>query len=95
MEALGDIDGDIVDVILHGALTEGVERLRHLTPVVGSDLLGLQFQLPAVLEVDEEVRTGIIIQVYLESPVIGMENDDFVFVMTEVAQGVEERLLIA
>ena len=90
MESLGDVDGDIVDAILHGALAEGGEHLRHLTAVVGGDLLGLQPQFLSTLEVDEEVRPGIIVEVHLVGHIIGMEDNDLVLVMTKVAKGVEE-----
>jgi hypothetical protein len=93
VEALSDIDGDVVDTILHGSLTECGEQCRHLAAVIGSDLFWLQPQLLAALEVDKEMGTGIKIEVHFVSHVIGMENDDFVLVMAEVPQSVEEGFL--
>ncbi len=57
VEPLGDVDGDVVDAVLHGALAEGGEEVGHLAAVFGGDFVGLQFQLVAGLEVDEEVGT--------------------------------------
>lgn len=42
MESLVDVDRDVVDTVLHGALAEGVEEVGHLPPVVGSDIGRLQ-----------------------------------------------------
>ena len=41
MEALGDVDGDVVDAVLHGAASEVGEGLRHLVPVGFGHLVGL------------------------------------------------------
>lgn len=47
VEALGDIDGDIVDVILHGSLAQGGELLGHLTTIFSGHFVGLESQLMA------------------------------------------------
>ena len=93
MESLGDVDRDVVDAILHGALAKGGKHFRHLAAVGVGDLVGLELKLAVGLEVDEEVRTGVVVEVHLVSHVIGMENDDFVLVMAEVPQSVEEGFL--
>ena len=85
MESLGDVDGHVVDMVLHGTLAQCVEELRHLTAVGVGDLVGLELKLAVGLEVDEEVRTGVVVEVDLVGHVIGMENDDFVLVVPQVA----------
>jgi hypothetical protein len=94
MEALSDIDGDVVDAVLHGALTKGGKHLRHLATVVGGHLFRLQPQLLTALEIDEEMGTGVIVEVHLVGHVIGVKDNDFVLVMPQVPQGIEEGFLL-
>ena len=94
METLGDVDGDIVDAVLHGALAQGGKEVGHLSAVVVGDLLGLNFQLAAALEVDELIRAGVVGEVEFVCAVEGVEEDDFVLVVTQMAEGVEERLAL-
>ena len=81
MEPLGDVDGDVVDAVLHGTLAQRGEELHHMATVGVGDFVGLHFQLPAAFQVDEEVRAGVKLQVHLVSEVIGMEDYDFVLVV--------------
>lgn len=93
VETLSDVDGDVFNVVLDSCLSEGGEEIRHLAPIGVGDFVGLEFELAAALEVDEEVRPRIVIEVHLMGKVVGVEDDDFMFVVPEVAQGVEEILL--
>lgn len=93
VEAMGDIYGKIVDAILDGALAEGGEEVVHLEAVVVGNLVGLQLDLSMSFEVDEEVGACLILEVDLVGEVEGVEEDDLVFVVPEMAEGIEERLL--
>lgn len=93
VEALGDVDGDIVDAILHGTLAEGVEEGGHLLAVGVGNLIGLEADLAAVFEVDEEGGSCIEVEVDFVGEVVGVEEDDLVLVVAEVAEGVEEGFL--
>lgn len=84
MESPGDVDGHVVDMVLHGTLAQCVEELRHLAAVGIGHLFGLQLQLTATFEVDEEVRARVIVEVDLVGEVVGMEDNDFVLVVPEV-----------
>lgn len=50
--------------------------------------------MPTGLEVDEEVGARFEMEVDLVGEVVGVEKDDFVFVVPQVPQGVEEWLLL-
>lgn len=84
METLCDVDGYVVDTVLHGALAQGSEHFRHLTTVGVGDFCGLEFELAAAFEVDEEVRASVVIEVHLVGKVVGVENDDFVLVVAQM-----------
>ena len=86
------VDRDVVDAILHGALAEGGEHFGHLVTVLGGYFFRLQAQLLARLEVDEKMGLGTVVKINLVGHVVGMENDNFVLVVTEVPQGIEEFL---
>lgn len=94
MEAQLDVDRLVVDAVLQGALLKVGKEPVHLLSVGVGDEVGLQPQLLAGFEVDEEVRPGREVEVELEVGVVGVEKDDFVVVMAEVAQGVEEGFLL-
>jgi len=93
VETLGDVDGDVVDAILHGSLFEGREEVGHLSTVGIGKVGGLQADLALGFEVDEEVGTGVEVEVDLVGEVVGVEKDDLVLVVAQVAEGVEEGFL--
>ena len=93
VESPGYVDRDIFYPVLHGTLAQGGEGFGHLTPVGFGHLTGLEFELLPAFEVDEEVRAGVIVEVDLMGEVVGVEDDDFVFVVAEVTEGVEEGFL--
>ena len=73
MEPLSDVDGDIVDAVLHGTVGEVGKKGLHLAAVGVSHLGGLQTQLTAALEVDEAVGPGIVVKFNLVGAVECME----------------------
>ena len=93
MESLCDIDRNIIDTILHGALAQGGEHLRHLLTVGIGHLVGLQLELLAALKVDKEMGACIVVEIHLVGKVVSVEDNDLVFVVAQVTQGIEERLL--
>ena len=95
VEVLGDVEGDVVDAILHGALAETVEEVGHLAAVGVGEVGGLQADLALGFEVDEKMGAGVEVEVDLVGEVVGVEEDDLVLVVAEVAEGVEEGFLIA
>lgn len=94
MEAESDVYGLVVDVVLKGTMLQGVEGLVHLPAVGFGDFGGVESQLLATLEVDEQVWTGGVVEFQFVALVIGVEEDDFVFVVAQVAQGIEQGLLV-
>lgn len=81
MESLGDVDRDVVYTVLHGALAQSGKHLGHLPAVAVGHLFGLKLQFTAVLQVDKQMWTGIVVQINLMSVVISMEDDDLVLVV--------------
>ena len=63
MEALRYVDGDVVDVILHGALLQFLLLLFHLLPIGGGYLIGLQPQASTAFEVYEKVGSATVVEV--------------------------------
>ena len=93
VEALGDVEGDVVDAILHGALAETVEEVGHLAAVGVGEVAGLEPDLALCLKVDEKMGAGVEVEIDFVGEVVGVEEDDLVLVVAEVTQGVEEGLL--
>ena len=94
MESLCNINGHVVDAILHGMLAERRKQFFHLPAVGIGDLMGLQLHLTAALQIDEEVGASVVVEVDFMGEVIGMEDDNFVFVVAQVAQSIEEVFLL-
>ena len=90
VESLLDVDGDIVDAILHGATSEIVEEVGHLPAVFVGEVGGLETELAMGFEVDEKVGTGFEVEIDFVGEVVGVEEDDLVLVVAQVAQGVEK-----
>ena len=93
MESLSYVDRDVVNPVLHGAPAQGGEHFGHVAPVGLGDFVGLEFELAATFEVDEEMRAGVVVEVDFVGKVVGVEDDDFMFVVPEVPEGVEEGFL--
>ena len=62
VEALGDVDGDVVDAVLQGALLQVGLLAQHLAAVGFGDFGGLQTQLAAGLEVDELMGPRVVVE---------------------------------
>ena len=95
VEALGDVDGDVVDAVLHGALLEVGLLTEHVVAVGLRYLRWLQAECAAALEVHEACGPRAVVELQLVCAVEGVEEYDFVLVVAQVSQGVEECFLLA
>lgn len=92
VEALIDVDGLVVDVILHGVTFEfGGRELHQLTIVVGH-LGRINLETLAAFEVDEKGGTVGVVEEEFVRTVEGVEEEHLMFAMTEMAKGIEEGL---
>ena len=81
MEALGDVDGDVVDVVLEGAAMEFGLQLVHLSAVFRGYLVGLKTDEALCLKVDETIRARAKVEVEFKGTVEGVKEDDFMSVV--------------
>lgn len=93
MESLGCVDGDVVDAVLHGEVLQ-VGLLTFHFPTVGvSDFGGVELEGAPRFEVDETMGAVVECELQFALAVEGVEEDYFVAVVTQVAQGVNEVLM--
>lgn len=93
MESLGCVDGDVVDAVLHGEVLQ-VGLLTFHFPTVGvSDFGGVELEGAPRFEVDETMGAVVECELQFVLAVEGVEEDYFVAVVTQVAQGVNEVLM--
>lgn len=95
VETLGDVDGDVVDVVLLGVALQFGLLADHKLAVRLRHLGGLKALRAAALKVNEAQRPRAVVELQLAGAVEGVEDDDFVLVVAQVAQGVEEVVALA
>ena len=76
-----DVDGDVVDVILEGALLEFGLLALHLCAICGGNLGGVELDGVARFEVYETVGACVVVELKLAGAVEGVEKDDFVLIV--------------
>lgn len=93
VEALGDVDGLVVYLVLDGVLADEGVLLGDGLLVAFGDFGGLELEMASCFEVDEFCRAVAEEEVHFVGLVEGVEEDDFVLAVAQVAQGVEERVV--
>lgn len=93
MESLGCVYGDVVDAVLHGEVLQ-VGLLTFHFPTVGvGNFGGVELEGAPRFEVDETMGAVVECELQFALAVEGVEEDYFVAVVTQVAQGVNEVLM--
>jgi len=93
VESLLDVDGDVINAVLQGVLLEVGLLLFHLLTVGGGNLGWVELESITGLEVYEAVGACVVEELEFVGTMEGVEEYDFVFVVAQVAQGVEKWLL--
>jgi len=94
IESKVDVDGDVVDMVLHSVTAHLLGLTLHCGTVLGSYLVGECFDALAGFEVDEPIRFVAKVEVKLLVAVEGVEKEHFVFAMAQVPQSVEKGFLL-
>lgn len=93
MESLSCVDGDVVDAVLHGEVLQAGLLTFHFTTVGIGDFSGIKLDCAPRFEVDETMGAVVECELQFALAVEGVEEDYFVAVVTQVAQGVKEVLM--
>ena len=93
MESLSCVDGDVVDAVLHGEVLQAGLLTFHFTTVGIGDFGGVELEGAPRFEVDETMGAVVECELQFALAVEGVEEDYFVAVVTQVAQGVNEVLM--
>lgn len=94
VETLVDVDRHIVNPVLHSVAFDLLCLTEHSLLVFRRNLVGESLHALARLHIDKPVRLVAIVQLQLLVAVVGVKQQHFVFAVTQMAQGVEERLLL-
>ena len=61
--------------------------------VAFGDFIGLEFEVASGFEVNKEMRTGRVVEVDFVGEVVGVEDDDLMLVVAEMAKGIKQSFL--
>ena len=89
------IDRYIVYPVLHGPAAQFLKPLPSTLPVELCRLGGKQLDMPVCLHVNEMVRLVVETQLNLTAAIVRVKQDDLVACMTEMPQGIEQRVALA
>lgn len=94
MESFNCIDGDVVDAVLECLVLEVGLQVFHEMAVFSGNFGRVELEGAVGFEVDEACGASVVVELQFVGAVECMEEYYFVFVMAQVAQGVDEVFLL-